>query len=139
MLKQKKKRKIMDMNFDNIKEQYESKAKEYANDKEKTGELLKEAMKKAKKKGPFEEMWDKLQLLFGIIKDWTSGRYTEIPTGSIVMIIIALLYFVSPIDLIPDFIPGGLIDDAFVLGMVIKQVSSDLEKYREWLAENPRQ
>lgn len=63
------------------------------------------------------------------------GKYKEIPTGSIVAIIIALLYFVSPIDLIPDFLPGGLVDDALVLGLVFKQVKSDLDKYKEWLEE----
>jgi uncharacterized membrane protein YkvA (DUF1232 family) len=49
---------------------------------------------------------------------------------------VGLLYLVSPIDLIPDFLPGGYIDDAMVLAIVIKQVSSDLDKYKEWLAEN---
>ena len=38
-----------------------------------------------------------------------------------------------PIDLIPDFLPGGLIDDALVLGLVFRQVNSDLDKYKEWI------
>lgn len=85
-----------------------------------------------KKKGPLEEIWDNIQLLFGMVKDWISGEYKEIPVGSIVVIIMGLLYFVSPVDIIPDFIPGGLVDDALVLGLVIKQVKSDIEKYKAW-------
>jgi len=46
-----------------------------------------------------------------------------------------LIYFVSPIDIIPDFLLGGLVDDALVLGLIIKQVTSDLDKYREWEEE----
>jgi len=61
------------------------------------------------------------------------GEYKEIPGGSIIAILGALIYFVSPIDVIPDFILGaGLIDDAFLIGLVIKQIRSDLNKYQAW-------
>ena len=124
----------MDINFDDISKMFGKKAKEYAGDKEKTSKLLRDAAKKAndleKKKGPLEEIWDNIQLLFGMVKDWISGEYKEIPVGSIVVIIMGLLYFVSPVDIIPDFIPGGLVDDALVLGLVIKQVKSDIDKYK---------
>lgn len=125
----------MDINFEDLKNKFGKKAKDYANDKKKTKKLVDEAIKQAKKKGPLEEMWDSIQLLFGLVKDWSTGEYTEVPTGSIIAIIIGLLYFVSPVDLIPDFLPGGLVDDALVLGLIFKQVTSDLEKYKEWLEE----
>lgn len=125
----------MDINFEDIKSQFGNKAKEYANNKKKTQKLVDEAIKKAKKKGPLEEIWDNIQLIFGVCKDWSTGKYTEIPIGSIISIIIGLLYFVSPIDLIPDFLPFGVVDDAVVLSLVFKQVKSDLDKYKEWLEE----
>jgi hypothetical protein len=74
----------MDINFDDIKKRFGKKAKEYSGDKVKTKSLLDDAIKKAKKKGPFEEMWESLQLLFGIVKSWIDGSYTEIPTGSLI-------------------------------------------------------
>ena len=123
----------MDINFDDIKKKFGKKAKDYSTDKQKTKELLNDAIRKAKSKGPLEEIWDNLQLLFGIIRDWISGDYKEVPTTSIIVIIIGLLYLVSPIDLIPDFLPFGLVDDAMVLGLIIKQVKNDLDKYKEWL------
>ena len=44
-----------------------------------------------------------------------------------------LLYFVSPLDFVPDFIFGlGFIDDVYILTLVYKQVAKDLEKYRLW-------
>jgi len=123
----------VDIKFEDLKEKFGKKAKEYANDKKKTQNLVNEAIKKAKNKGPLEEIWDNIQLIFQILKDWSTGKYTQIPIGSIVAIIIGLLYFVSPIDLIPDFIPGGLVDDVFVLSLIIKQIKSDLDLYKIWL------
>ena len=47
--------------------------------------------------------------------------------------IAALLYVLSPIDLIPDFIPVvGYVDDALVVAVCIKLVQADLDKYRDW-------
>ncbi len=54
-------------------------------------------------------------------------------------IIACLLYFITPIDLIPDVIPGlGYIDDAVVMGMTIKALSKLMEKFREYRRENPK-
>ncbi|UOQ49966.1 YkvA family protein [Gracilibacillus caseinilyticus] len=113
---------------------YISKARSYFQDKEKSKQLLKEAEIKANdKKGKLEEVWDKLQLLFEALRAWIKEEYKEIPKGSIVMIIAAIIYFVTPIDIVPDFLVGlGLFDDAAVLGFVIKQVSEDLDRFKVW-------
>lgn len=70
---------------------------------------------------------DDLKLTYEMLKDpdFTLERRTR------VVLIIALLYIVSPIDLIPDAIPLiGLLDDILVAGFAIKQTSSELERYR---------
>lgn len=130
----------MDIKLDDLQKKYGYKAREYAEDKEKAKKLLKDAVVKAEnldKSGPLNEFYERLMLLFGIVRDWSSGSYKDVPKGSIIMIIIGILYFLSPIDLILDFIPvGGFIDDAFVVGLVIKQVNSDLDKYKVWKQNN---
>lgn len=133
----------MNINFEDVKAHFGKKAKEYANDKKKAKKLVDEAMKKAKRekgnKGPLDDIWEKIQLLFSMVKDWASGEYKDVPIGSIIIIIIGILYFVSPVDIIPDFVPGaGYIDDVFILSLVFKQVSSDIEKYKEWSEANGR-
>ncbi|SHK68590.1 Uncharacterized membrane protein YkvA, DUF1232 family [Desulfatibacillum alkenivorans DSM 16219] len=112
----------------------QAKAEKIINDKQKAQKVVNEAIKKAKKlRGPLGKVWDDLQAMFGIVIDWITGDYREVPLGSIILIMAALLYFLSPIDVIPDFIPVvGYIDDVFVLGLAIAQVHSDLEKYQEW-------
>jgi uncharacterized membrane protein YkvA (DUF1232 family) len=47
-------------------------------------------------------------------------------------LIIALLYIISPIDLIPDAIPFlGLLDDVLVAGYALRQAAAELERYRQ--------
>ncbi|TDG37908.1 DUF1232 domain-containing protein [Pedobacter changchengzhani] len=103
-------------------------------DKTKASATIKDALGKAvSNKGELEGVWSKLVLLFAVSKDYVNGDYTEIPKRSIIAILGGLIYFLSPIDVIPDFIPVlGLIDDVFVLNLVYKQVVKDLEKYKIW-------
>jgi len=114
---------------------WETKAKEYVDDSNKTKGLIDDAINKANvnRNGPIGEIWDKVQLLFSIAGDWVNGRYRMISKKSIILIMMGLVYFVSPLDLIPDFIVGlGFIDDAAVLGLVINQIDKELEKYKVW-------
>jgi uncharacterized membrane protein YkvA (DUF1232 family) len=56
-----------------------------------------------------------------------------VPWETIVWAIAAIIYFVSPIDLIPDFIPVvGYLDDVVVIGWVAASISTDIENFREW-------
>ncbi|UII57134.1 DUF1232 domain-containing protein [Cytobacillus spongiae] len=120
--------------FEDGYKKYEAKAEEYAQNPEKTEGLLKKAIRKAdEKKGSLSEVWDKFQLLIQLIKAWSKGEYTKIPKKSIVMIIATILYFVAPIDIVPDFIMTlGFLDDAAVIGFTLKQISTDLEEFRKW-------
>lgn len=122
----------MKINFNKVKSKHYKCACCCCYDKKKAKQLLDIAVAKAKNACPLKEAQDKLLLLFGITRDWIKGNYDKIPFGSLLVIFIALLYFVSPFDLVPDFLPAGLIDDAFIISLVTKQVSSDLEKYKSW-------
>jgi len=112
----------------------ESKASVILKDKSKANDTIKEALGKAvTNKGQLEGVWAKMVLLFAVAKDYVNGDYTEIPKRSIIAILGGLIYFLSPIDVVPDFVPVlGFIDDVFVLNLVYKQVLKDLEKYKIW-------
>lgn len=71
--------------------------------------------------------------IFELLRDRVTGAYTETPWRTIAALTGALIYVLSPIDLILDFIPGiGFLDDAVVIGLAIKLAQPDLEKYRAW-------
>ncbi|KIA91324.1 methyltransferase type 11 [Pedobacter kyungheensis] len=112
----------------------QSKATVILNDKTRASKTIKDALGKAvTNKGDLEGVWAKLVLLFAVSKDYVNGSYTEIPKRSIVAILGGLVYFLSPIDVIPDFVPAlGFIDDIYILNLVYRQVLKDLEKYKAW-------
>ena len=73
--------------------------------------------------------------IFELLRDRVTGRYKEIPWRTIAALTGALIYALSPIDLLLDFIPGiGFFDDALVIGIALKLAQPDLERYREWKA-----
>ena len=73
-----------------------------------------------------------VKLFFYMLKDVLSGKYKQIPVGTVAAIIGTLLYVLSPADLIPDFIPGvGYLDDAAMLSLCLKFAKFDIEMYKK--------
>lgn len=71
--------------------------------------------------------------MVSMVRSYIRKEYTDIPIGTIIAIISALLYFVSPLDIIPDTIPGvGHLDDAMVIGICLTLVESDVQEYVHW-------
>ena len=74
-----------------------------------------------------------IKILFSMIGDYWDGTYREIPWTTVASAVAGLAYVLSPIDLIPDFIPViGLVDDALVIGLVLAAIDSDLQSYVAW-------
>ncbi len=79
-----------------------------------------------------------LRLLFELVKDYWKGKYRKVPYFSIAMSVTAIIYFLSPIDLIPDAIPGvGYLDDALVLALALKSIEEDLREYCAFKGYDP--
>ena len=72
-------------------------------------------------------------LLFNLVRDYASGEYRDIPFNIVAAVGAALLYVLSPIDLIPDFIPViGYLDDAAVIAFCLSLIERDLAAYKVW-------
>jgi uncharacterized membrane protein YkvA (DUF1232 family) len=73
------------------------------------------------------------QALVRLAREVVTGRYRALPKRSLVAIVAALLYFLDPLDLVPDFIPlVGFADDAAVLLWVASRVRKDLDTFLRW-------
>lgn len=117
-----------------------SKAKDYLNSPDKIPNLIEKAKKKAKKKsGPLREVWEALMTFFRLLKAYAKKEYREIPWESIVLILATVIYFVMPIDLIPDFLPWGYIDDSALIAWTMRSVALDIENFRQWEKEQGKQ
>ena len=92
------------------------------------------------KKGFLGRLIQDLGLIVPLIRDYRSGAYGKFPLLSVAAIVFTVMYVVSPIDLIPDYIIGiGQIDDATVVGVCLYLLEKDLQKYKEWKTNQERE
>lgn len=122
-------------------EQASAKAESYLDDHEKLRKLVEKAARKSKRH--YESLlpcWESLQIFLRLIKAAVKGKYTP-PLTSISMAVAAIIYFVSPLDMIPDSIPVlGLVDDACIIASVAKANLTTISNFRKWeilFAEEP--
>lgn len=84
-----------------------------------------------------EKLVEYLKLVSRMVSNTISGSYKELPWQTLVMIVAGLLYFIAPLDALPDFIPvAGLLDDATILVWLGKCFREDLENYKIWEQAN---
>lgn len=108
-------------------------AERLTKDPEKLQKIAEESYKSgAARSGPFTAVMDDFRTLIRLVVAYARGHYREIPTDALVVVVAGLVYVVSPLDLIPDFLPGGFADDAAVVVWVVKTVRSELDNFRAW-------
>ena len=75
---------------------------------------------------------ESFRLTWSLLQDYWAGTYTAVPWKLTAAIGFAMAYLVSPLDVIPDFILFGFVDDAAVFGLVVSAFQSELDDYSEW-------
>lgn len=74
-----------------------------------------------------------LQVIVRMVRAYISGNYSAFSTSTLVTLVFALVYFITPIDLIPDFIPAlGLTDDISLVYFIFRSLAEDIEKFKAW-------
>lgn len=72
-----------------------------------------------------------LSLIRDYLCDVSTGKYKDYELKKLTIIVGAIIYVVTPIDLLPDFIPAGFVDDLSILGWAASQAAAELRKYKE--------
>jgi uncharacterized membrane protein YkvA (DUF1232 family) len=91
------------------------------------------------KSGPMSRVIDDLKAMLRLIRAYATREYTGVSWESMVLVVAAVLYVVSPVDVIPDFIPAvGFLDDVTVVSFALKIVREELDEFRAWERETGR-
>lgn len=74
-----------------------------------------------------------IKYMCAMVRDYAKRDYTDVKLSAMIAVAAALIYLVSPIDIIPDYIPVvGYLDDMAVLAYAIKVTYKEIEAYRLW-------
>ena len=75
----------------------------------------------------------KFFVLGRLIKAYAQGDYRQVSWKTILLVVAAVVYFVNPIDLLPDLIPiAGLTDDFGILLWVYNSLHTEIDKFILW-------
>ena len=122
-----------------IENKYFKKAKEKAVDLIQNNENLNHVLKLSRDKlneVSNTKFIDNIKVFIRMIKAYTKGVYREVSVKSMLALVAAIVYFVMPVDLIPDIIPvTGLVDDFAVVMWVYNQLEKEINAFREWETE----
>lgn len=78
-------------------------------------------------------VWDDLRTALRLLVAWVQRSYRQVSSGSLVLLVAALLYFVTPVDIIPDTLGAlGFVDDIAVVETAVEAVRSELNRFRAW-------
>jgi uncharacterized membrane protein YkvA (DUF1232 family) len=82
--------------------------------------------------GPLTPLKKDLQTLLRLMRAYGEGRYREVSKRNLALAGLGLLYLASPLDVLPDFLPGGFADDAAVIGFIVRKVRTELVAFEAW-------
>ena len=114
---------------------YERRADGLVSSKERLKNLATQAARKLSGTAStrIDRVRDQLILCIALVRSWMHGEYDGVSRQTIVAVTAALLYFVVPLDVIPDFLIGwGFIDDAAVVGYVMTMLAAEMDTFRRW-------
>ena|SRR5690554_3230777 len=119
-----------------VKATYQAKAERIASNRDKLKDLLHRASVKLTEVSEIpavKESKSQIEVVFRMLKAYYNKEYRGVSSRTLGLLVLGLLYFVLPVDFIPDFIPMvGYIDDLTVIMAIFKSLNTDIEKFTEW-------
>lgn len=88
---------------------------------------------KAKASEKIQAVKQQLFAFIRLVKAYFKGYYREISLKNMLYTVAVLVYFVTPTDIVPDFLPvGGYLDDATLIIWLYKQLEGEMKQFLEW-------
>jgi uncharacterized membrane protein YkvA (DUF1232 family) len=109
------------------------KAEKILDNEDKLEKFLGRLENKLKKVPVAGDVLSMVPVMISMLRSYFKKEYKDIPLGTLIALISGLLYWLTPADAIPDFLPViGYIDDATVIGVCLKLINDDLKDYKKW-------
>jgi uncharacterized membrane protein YkvA (DUF1232 family) len=114
--------------------QSRKRAERILGDPKQTAKLVAQAREKlSESRDRLEESVDELESLIRLIQAYAKADYRDVPWTTVVAAAAAVIYFVNPLDLIPDVVPGiGYVDDVTVVLFVLSAIRRDVDAFERW-------
>ncbi len=76
---------------------------------------------------------DQINVLVRMVRAYAKGEYRAISGKTLLRMVAVLVYFVSPLDFIPDVLPVlGMTDDIALILWLVSSISDDINRFTEW-------
>ena len=96
-------------------------------------EVADKLVDKENKTNKFRQLFEVALTLVRLVRSYIRGEYRDIATSTIITGLAVLLYVLSPIDLIPDFIPVfGFLDDLSLVSWFVGKFHGEITRFRNW-------
>ena len=96
-------------------------------------EVANKLASKERETNKFRQLFEVALTLVRLVRSYVSGEYREISTSTIISGLAVLLYVLSPIDLVPDFIPVvGFLDDLSLVSWFVGKFQSEILRFHDW-------
>ncbi len=114
-------------------ERYRRRATELTSSPERLRQLVSDATAKATRVGNLSARFNELATLIDLLRAQAKGEYRQVSNSTLISIAAAVLYFILPLDLLPDFIVGlGLIDDFAIISYVFGLARGEIAAFERW-------
>ncbi|RZS96822.1 YkvA family protein [Cecembia calidifontis] len=121
--------------FTKAKIVYQEKAKEIAGEDGKLSKLIlqvKERLEKVSGNPKIKAALEPILVFKRMIQAHLSGEF-KVSNKTLGLIVLGLVYFITPLDFIPDFMPLiGFADDLSVLLAVYNSVKHEVDAFKMW-------
>ena len=83
------------------------------------------------------DVWGRAQGIVRMVTAAVRGDYKGLSRRKTLLTAGAIIYFVSPLDIIPDALPFvGVLDDIWLIGWIVKTLDEEYDKFQEWEKTN---
>ena len=110
-------------------------AAEYIQDPDEFNRVIKEGQEKLASSAlkARDSVYEGLDIMLRMLSAYAKGEYRAIPWRTLLIVTAAVIYFVSPLDFLPDLLPAiGFADDVAIIVWTFGQIKHDVDQFLAW-------